>query len=154
MLLLLVNTVLHPQKVKTSYKPTVVNGREDTILFANSDIEAEKQVQELYKTYQKLGIPIAPKLVFFGQPTDLSGLFRVYFQGYYYSFSSARRALDVYIKLTTVLKLKHSKISKLVWLFIARYFYGLKVTERYASIDKLEDFINSSLEKVHKQNEN
>lgn len=154
MLLLLLNTVLHPQKVKTSYKPTVVNGREDTILFANSDIEAEKQVQELYKVYQQLGIPFAPKLVFFGQPTDLSGLFRVYFQGVYYSFSSARRAVDVYIKLTTVLSLKHSKISKLVWLFIARYFYGLKVTERYASIDKLEDFINSSLEKVHKQNEN
>lgn len=147
--------MLHPQKVTTSYKPTVVNGKEDTILFASSDAEADQKVQELYKVYQQLGIPITPKLVFFGQPTGLSGLFRVYFRDFYYSFSTARRAIDVYIKLTSTLSLKHSKISKLVWLFIARYFYGLKVAERYASIDRLEDFVNSTIARVHgSQNEN
>ncbi|XP_058814073.1 uncharacterized protein LOC131677980 [Topomyia yanbarensis] len=151
-LLLLLNTVLHPQKVTSSYKPTVVNGREDTILFANSDIEADEKVREQYKVYQQLGIPLVPKLVFFGR---LSGTFRVYFQGFYYSLQSARRAIDVYIKLTAVLSLKHSKISKLVWLFIARFFYGIKVTERYASIDRLEDFVKSSITKLCLlQNEN
>lgn len=153
-LLLLLNTVLHPQKVTTSYKPTVVNGREDTILFADSNSDADMKVQNLYKVYEQLGIPIAPKLVFFGQPTDLKGEFRVYYHDFYYSFSSAQRAIDVYIKFTKVLSIKHSKISKLVWMYVARYFYGLKVNERYASIDRLEDFLNTSLGKTGNQNAN
>lgn len=153
-LLLLLNNVLHPQKVTASYKPTVVNGREDTILFVKSDAEADQKVQELYAVYRQLGIPIVPKLVFFGQPTELSGAFRVYFQDFHYSFTSALRAIEVYIRFTAVLSLKHSKISKLIWLFIAQYFYRLEVTERYASIDRLLDFMNKTIKKVQGQHEN
>lgn len=104
--------------------------------------------------YKQLGIPNAPKLVCFGQLTQLSGVFRVYFEDFYYSVTSARHAIDVYIKSTTVLSLKHSKTSKLVWLFIARYFYGLKVAERYASVIKSEDFVNTFIAKGHDQDEN
>lgn len=143
-LLLLLNCVLHPQKVTKCYKPTVINGRDDTIVFADSDTNANAKLTEIYKRYQDLALPRSPKLLFFGTPTELLGVFRVYYNSYYYTVSSAIRAVDTYIKLTTVLGLKHSKISKLIWLFIARYMYKLKSAETYASIEKFVTFLEAT----------
>lgn len=125
-------------------KPSVTNGQEDTIIFADSDDDANSKLATLYRKYKDLGLPTSPKLIFFGSQTELLDIYRVYFEDFFYSVPSARRAIDVYIKTTTVLALKHSKISKLIWMFISRYIYGIKVPEKYTSIIKLEAFLNAT----------
>ncbi|XP_058464333.1 uncharacterized protein LOC131438355 [Malaya genurostris] len=141
-LLLSLNCVLHPQKVTVSYKPTVLNGQNDTVLFANSDDEAKVKLAAVYTQYQSYRIPLTPKLIFFGTQASLTGVFRVYYGDLFYTLPSASRAIDVYIKLCEVLALKHSKISKLIWLFVQHYIYDLDIPERYASIDRLVQFLN------------
>ncbi|XP_058443690.1 uncharacterized protein LOC131425651 [Malaya genurostris] len=141
-LLLSLNCVLHPQKVTVSYKPTVLNGQNDTVLFANSDDEAKVKLAAVYTQYQSYRIPLTPKLIFFGTQASLTGVFRVYYGDLFYTLPSASRAVDVYIKLCEVLALKHSKISKLIWLFVQHYIYDLDIPERYASIDRLVQFLN------------
>lgn len=140
--------MLHPLKVTKDYRPTVINGQNDTIIFVTSDADADTKLSDLYKRY-KVSIPLVPKLVIYGKPTDLLGTFRVYHDSTIYSLSSVRLAIDVYIKLTNVLGLKHSKISKLVWVFIAQYIYQLKSAERYASIDKFIRYLEAAKESQH-----
>lgn len=144
-LLLSLNCVLHPLKVTKDYKPTVINGQDDTIIFAETEADAETKLSDFYQRYQDLAIPVTPKLVFFGKPTELLGIFRVYHSldhgSTYYTLSSVSQAIDVYMKLTVVLGLKHSKISKLVWVFIAQYVYQLKPAERYVGVDKLKEYL-------------
>lgn len=143
-LLLLLNCILTPQKVSTSFRPTIINGKDDTILFADSDETASDILSNVYSGYRDLHLETVPKLIFFGTPTRLLGVYRVYFEEVVYNLPSVRRAVDVYIRLCTVLAIKHSKISKLVWIFVARYVYGLVVKERYATVEKFEEYLKAT----------
>ncbi|XP_058455270.1 uncharacterized protein LOC131432781 [Malaya genurostris] len=129
--ILLLNCVLHPQKVAGKYKPTIVNGIADSILFASSNDDAATKLKALYSRYQDFGLPASSKLIFFGTDyKNLTGIFRVYYGDLFYTLPTVSRAIDVFIKFTAVLGLKHSKFSYLVWLFISRYIYEIKRQER------------------------
>lgn len=121
----------------------MIDGQEDIILFASSENDAVVQLDIAYKRYQDWGLQRSPKLVFFGQPQNLTGNFSVYFDDLKYNFPNARRAVDVVIKLSGVLGLKYPKPCKLVWMFISRYIYQQNIKERYVSIDKLETYLNA-----------
>ncbi|XP_058453375.1 uncharacterized protein LOC131432266 [Malaya genurostris] len=66
-LIQLLNCVLHPHKVTGNYKPTVVTALEESILFAASDKDANIKLYAVYKRYQDFGLPVSPKLIFFGK---------------------------------------------------------------------------------------
>lgn len=137
---------MQPQKVSVNHRPTIVNGQEDTIVFATSHDDAEKKLKALHLRYEELQIPSTPKLVVFG--TDFrnqSGVYRVYYRNIYYTVSSIARAVDVLVKFTSVLGLNPSKVSYLVWLFIFHFVYGINRLEKYSSVTKLENYLSTVL---------
>lgn len=149
-MLLLLNCILHPQKVSVKIRPTIVNGQEDTIIFASNHDDATEKVTATYRRYEELSIPPTPKLVVFGKDfRSQSGVYRIYYNNLFYTVSKLTRAIDVLVKLTTVFGLKPSRISYLVWLFIFHYVYGIIRPKKYTSVSKLEDYLTTTLKDVH-----
>lgn len=145
-ILLLLNCVLHPQKVSINHRPTIVNGQEDTIIFASTYEDAAKKVEEVYRRYEELSIPPTPKLVVFGKDyKNQTGVYRIYYKNLHYTVSTITRAIDVLIKFTVVYGVKPSKISYLVWLFIYHFVYGINRPEKYTSVTKLEEYLSTVL---------
>ncbi|XP_058443678.1 uncharacterized protein LOC131425641 [Malaya genurostris] len=145
-LLLALNTVLSPISVASRFEPTILVGQEDTLIFVGSKEQAQLKIQEIYQSYAELNIPIVPKLFAVGESLDnLQGTFIVGYDDLCYEFPSILRAVDVLIKLTAVLGLPFSKISKLVWHFLSSYIYGLKQRETYASIIKLKTYLEPNI---------
>lgn len=138
-------TILQPIAVASRLKPTILVGQEDTLIFVDSKEQALAKVQDTYRSYIELNLPIVPKLVAVGENLNqLHGTFMVCYSDICYEVQSASRALDILIKLTAVLGLPFSKISKLVWHFISGYIYGIHQEESYASINKLRIYLEKS----------
>lgn len=143
--LILLHCVLPPTRPTVGYKPTVSSAQEETIIFAQTPQEAKQKLHDLLARYSDLGLKPAPKLIAIGTNyKDLLGSFFVCYNDLCYNLSSMKRAVDVYIKLALVLGLQHSKISKLVWLFVVRYVYGVYVPEKYSNIEKLVVYLSNT----------
>lgn len=143
--MLALGTVLPLIAVASRFKPTILVGQEDTLIFVDAKEQAQSKLQETYRSYTELDLPIVPKLVAVGRNLDtLQGVFIVWYGDLSYEFQSASRAVDVLIKLTAILGLPFSKISKLVWHFLSGYFYGIKQRESYASINKLQAYLETT----------
>ncbi|XP_062708402.1 uncharacterized protein LOC134288242 [Aedes albopictus] len=142
--LILLNCVLPPVRVTAGYKPTVSSAQEEIFLFDNTEQGAKQKLQELYARHKDLGLPPAPKLIALGANyKELQGHFIVCYGDLSYKFTCLKRAVDVYIKLALVLGLQHSKITKLIWLFVVRCVYGVYVPEKYSNIEKLVIHLNN-----------
>lgn len=143
-LLLGLNTVLPPIPVGSRFKPTICVAQEDTIIFAECQVEADNKVQNKYHDYADQNLTEVPKLVILGNDvSNMSGRFLVYFKDFNYELTSAARAIDVILKTTMVLGLPFSKVSKLVWHFLCSEVYGIPERESYASINKLRNYLRS-----------
>lgn len=141
--MLALNTVLPPIAAASRLKPTILIGQEDTLIFVDAKEQAQLKVQETYRSYTELNLPIVPKLIAVGKNLDqLQGTFVVCYGDICYEFQSASRAVDILIKLTAVLGLPFSKISKLVWHFLSGCIYGIQQKESYASINKLKVYLD------------
>ncbi|KXJ72672.1 hypothetical protein RP20_CCG017447, partial [Aedes albopictus] len=137
-------TVLDSRLVTAGYKPTVASAQEEIFLFDNTEQGAKQKLQELYARHKDLGLPPAPKLIALGANyKELQGHFIVCYGDLSYKFTCLKRAVDVYIKLALVLGLQHSKITKLIWLFVVRCVYGVYVPEKYSNIEKLVIHLNN-----------
>lgn len=142
--LLVLNTVLLPVKASSRYKPTVATAQADTFLVAPNREEALIAVKNIYDVYEKQGFPLCPKLVVFGENHhNFRGCMIVY-KSLAYEFSTVARAIDVAIKLHLVLGLPFSKTSKLVWVFITKYLYGVEPNRGYLCIDKIINFLQQN----------
>ncbi|XP_065073049.1 uncharacterized protein LOC135697363, partial [Ochlerotatus camptorhynchus] len=142
-LLQALNTVLPPISAASRFKPTILAGHEDVLLFAVSRDQAHSKIQAVYRSYAERNLPTVPKLVAVGESLEhLQGRFFVIYNDVCYELASASRAVDVIIKLTAVFGLPYSKITKLVWHFISGYVYGIKQRESYACINKLQNYLD------------
>lgn len=139
------NTVLPPIAAAARYKPTIIVGQEDTVLFEETDDNIEARLSAVFDGYRERNLPTVPKLVCLGSRCDrLTGRFFVCYPPLRYAVTSARRAIDILIKLTAVFALPHSKISKLVWHFIASAVYNIPLEEQYDRVNKIVQFYRSS----------
>ncbi|XP_058464157.1 uncharacterized protein LOC131438283 isoform X2 [Malaya genurostris] len=144
-LLLLLNTVLAPISVAARYKPTITVAQDDTIIFANDEPEVILKVKNVNAGYKERNLPSAPKLVCIGSDIDnLRQKYLVIYDNLRYELSSAARATDVLIKLTAVLNLPYSKLSKLVWHFLSGVVYKIPQRESYAAIDQIRRFLDAN----------
>lgn len=142
--LLLLNNVLKPTKVTRKFKPSILAAQEEIILFAASDQLAAGVFTKFNEDYSKYGFQPVPKLIFIGEGVDsLGGEFQVRFQNFSYRFNSASRAIDVLVKFCAVFGQEHSRISRLVWLFISGFFYNIPVQEQYECINNLKAYLSS-----------
>nr|XP_029713279.1 uncharacterized protein LOC109402565 [Aedes albopictus] len=66
-LLLALNTVLPPIAAASRLKPTILIGQEDTLIFVDAKEQAQLKVQETYRSYTELNLPIVPKLIAVGK---------------------------------------------------------------------------------------
>ncbi|XP_055632689.1 uncharacterized protein LOC129773137 [Toxorhynchites rutilus septentrionalis] len=66
-LLLALNTVLPPITAAPHFKPTILVGQEDTLIFVDSKELAQSKIHEIYRSYTELDLPIVPKLVAVGE---------------------------------------------------------------------------------------
>ncbi|XP_065085549.1 uncharacterized protein LOC135707613 [Ochlerotatus camptorhynchus] len=140
--LLVLNTVLLPVKASKGFKPTVATAQSDTFVVAPNREEALIAVQKLYDVYDKQEFPLCPKLAIIGENScKIQGGCMVVYKSLVYDFSSVARAIDVIIKLHLVLGLPFSKTSKLVWVFIEKYLYGIETDRGYLCINKLISYI-------------
>ncbi|XP_065086695.1 uncharacterized protein LOC135708506 [Ochlerotatus camptorhynchus] len=140
--LLLLNNVLKPTKVTRKFKPSILAAQEEIILFAASNDLATGVFTKFNEDYSKYGFQPVPKLIFIGEGIgSLEGEFQVRFQDFSYRFDSASRAIDVLVKFCGVFGLEHSRISRLVWLFISAFFYNVPVQEQYECINSLKAYL-------------
>ncbi|XP_062563830.1 uncharacterized protein LOC134226806 [Armigeres subalbatus] len=119
----------------------------DTILFVESIEEITAKVQETYASYAERKIAVVPKLVVLGTGIDnIEGRFFVCFSDVCYELPSIARATDVLIKLSVVFGLPYSKVSKLIWHFIANSAYGIERPESYVTIIRLKAYLEATKE--------
>ncbi|KAL1400516.1 hypothetical protein pipiens_002065 [Culex pipiens pipiens] len=65
-LFLALNTVLPPIAAAARYKPTIIVGQEDTVLFEESVDNIEARLSAVFDGYRERNLPIVPKLVCLG----------------------------------------------------------------------------------------
>ncbi|XP_058833277.1 uncharacterized protein LOC131691095 [Topomyia yanbarensis] len=100
-LLLLLNSILRPTKVKKDFKPTILFAQEDTIIFVESDSDSRSKVDAVYSVYETWSAPSIVKLVFLAPNTlTLSGRYYVVYKHLIYQVDSVARAIDVLVKMT------------------------------------------------------
>lgn len=134
--------MLPPIAAASRYKPTICVAQEDTIIFADTLANAKRKVEAIYACYEERNLPIVPKLMAIGTGVShIDGPFYVYFNDICYELNTAARATDVLLKLTSVLGLPFSKVSKLVWHFVSSYVYSIQQRETYAAIERLTKFL-------------
>lgn len=144
-LLLGLSTVLPPLIVGRRFKPTIYMAQQDTIIFVESVDQIALKIQETYASYAERKIPLVPKLVVVGTGIDnIQGRFFVCFQDVRYELKSLARATDVLIKLTVVFGLPFSKVSKLIWHFIASSAYGIARPESYMTVNRLNTYLQAT----------
>lgn len=129
-------TVLAPVKAAQGFKPTIPLAQDEVFLLTNS---REQALSEL-----RSQPPAAPKLVIIGSDLpEVTGECVVVFRSLEYSCSGILRGIDIVVKMRAVLGLPYPAATKLVWLFIERFFYGLNpVGSSYMAINKLIGFLD------------
>lgn len=137
-MIILLNNLLPPSKVKKDFKPTVLFAQEDTFLFVDSEENVPIKVDEVNSKYEELGIPPCVRLIFVGSSAaTLEGKYYVVYKELIYSLDSVARAVDVFIKTTLVFGVEFSRITRLVWNFICSYLYGVPGLAKYSQVLKL-----------------
>ncbi|KXJ67902.1 hypothetical protein RP20_CCG007871 [Aedes albopictus] len=143
--LLGLNTVLIPVKTASGFKPTIATAQDDTLLFCKTSDDAKLALDNLQANWDEQGGSAIPKLVVFGTDyTNVTGNCMVAYKHLRYNLPSIARGIDVLIKLTVVLGLPTSKVSKLVWLFVKKHVYELDCTNTYVCITKLSGYLTSN----------
>lgn len=141
-MLLGLHTVLPPIAAGSRYKPTICVAQEDTVIFAETLADAIDKVETIYSSYEERNLPLVPKLIAIGTGVShIDGPFYVYYKDICYGLSTAARATDVLLKLTSVFGLPFSRISKLMWHFVSSYAYSVHQRESYAAINRLTKFL-------------
>lgn len=139
------NTVLIPVKAASGFKPTIATAQDDTLLFCKTSDDAKLALDNLQANWDEQGGSAIPKLVVFGTDyTNVTGNCMVAYKHLRYNLPSIARGIDVLIKLTVVLGLPTSKVSKLVWLFVKKHVYELDCTNTYVCITKLSGYLTSN----------
>ncbi|XP_062550319.1 uncharacterized protein LOC134215089 [Armigeres subalbatus] len=142
--LLLLNNHLRPTKVTRTFKPSVLFAQEEIISFAETDEQVYEKVKALNAINSRYGIPSIARIVVRGKDlTLLAGIFEVHYNETIYKLDSAAKAIDVLVKLNSVLGLPFSRISGLVWNFICSFVYDLQIPEQYESIIKIKRYLDS-----------
>lgn len=137
------HTVLPPIAAASRYKPSICEAQEDTIIFAVSLDDAKEKIEIIYSGYQERNLPLVPKLVVIGAGlSQIDGPFFVCYNDICYELNTAARATDVLLKLSAVLGLTFSRVSKLVWHFVSSYAYLTHQREPYAACNRLKKFLD------------
>lgn len=134
-------------KAAAGFKPTIATSQADTVLFSTNVDEAREKYNQIVLDCVETGADIPPKLIVFaeGYSSTNNGCMVVY-KGLEYQLSSISRGVDVLIKLSAVLGLNISKVSKLVWIFIREHLYNIKSKHAYANIDRLQQYLKTQVQ--------
>lgn len=136
------HTVLIPVKAANGFKPTIATAQDHMFYMAKTIEEALEELERL--NISEYEGPNTPKIIALGNNIEsASGVCIVAFGNTQYKLPSVARAIDVYVKITTVFKLPPSKISKLIWEFILKFVYSNEKTSAYVSVKKLISFIET-----------
>lgn len=144
-LLRALNTVLIPVKASTGFKPTVATGQQDTFLLVESKDRALVELDKVVQIYEEQHFSVPPKLIVIGNSlTTAAEECMVAYKDILYILPTIVRGIDVLAKLQIVLGLPVSKYSKLVWVFIEQFVYGVASDHGgYLCINKLVQFLNA-----------
>lgn len=145
LLLHVLNTILIPVKASQGFKPTVSIAQSDTFLLTSSIEAGRIELQKTLDVYEKLKIPVVPKLIVIGESVHTaSGVCFVVYKSIQYELSTIVKGVDVLMKLQIVLGLPVSRLSKLVWIFIEKYIYDSEPSQgAYLAVTKLIDYLRS-----------
>lgn len=131
--------MLIPVKAAKGFKPTIATAQSHTYCIVKTKEEA---LEELNST-EPDGTEIL-KLIVLGESDVIAyGECIVGFGNTRYVLPNVVRGIDVYVKISRVLGLPTSKISKLIWEFVITFVYGAGKSSSYASVSKLIKFIES-----------
>lgn len=132
-------------KVAPGFKPTIATAQADTVLFANDIDGARETCNQGIVDDEQNGITASPKLIIFAEnySSPNHGCMVIY-RNLEYKFKYISRGVDVFHKLSAVLKIPVSKVSKLVWIFIGHHLYGVCNNNAYKNIDKLHEFLTET----------
>ncbi|XP_058447179.1 uncharacterized protein LOC131427739 isoform X2 [Malaya genurostris] len=139
------NTVLIPVKASKDFKPTVATSQAETFLLAGNKENAFIALSRTLKIYEEYNFPIPPKILIIGNSLDTAvNECMVVYEDIIYTLPTIVRGIDVLLKLHIVLGLLVAKISKLVWIFIEQFVYGVPSEHGgYLAINNLIQFLNS-----------
>lgn len=141
--LLGLNTVLIPVKAARGFKPTVATAQNDTFWLCVDENAARSKLEAEQALCNRQGEPEIPRLIVLGTSIEtVSSSCFVIYKDIGYKLSSISRGVDVLLKLILVFDLPVSKISKLVWLFIRQFVYGVNADYLYVNIAKLTDYLD------------
>lgn len=132
-------TVLAPVRAAKGFKPTIPLAQEDVLIMA----ETRELALTKFRNDRAINEPVAPKLIVVG--SDLSaatGECMVIYKTIEYTCPKIARGIDVLVKLRMLLGLPYPPTSKLVWMFIEQFVYGVNpVGGGYMVINKLIDYL-------------
>lgn len=138
------STVLTPVKAANGFKPTIATAQSDTFLLVKDKAEALVELDKLKIAWAEQDkFPTLQLIVLGNDNLITSGECIVAYENLCYTLPTVVRGVDVYIKLSIVLGLPISKVSKLVWTFILQFVYGVDKLSSYVSIKNLIAYIES-----------
>lgn len=135
--------MLIPVKAAKGFKPTVATAQNETFWLCLDGNAAQSKLEAERSLWNKQAEPEIPKLIVFGASLEtVSPTCFVTYKDIGYKLSSISRGVDVLLKLILVFHLPVSKISKLVWLFIQQFVYGVNADYTYVNVTKLTEYLD------------
>ncbi|XP_062558580.1 uncharacterized protein LOC134223453 [Armigeres subalbatus] len=140
--LMLLNCCVKPCKINKNIRPTILSAQEDTLLFAENLESGVDNIRKLLETYAAQGVAAHPKILAIGSSyRKITGEFHVIFNRVQYKVDSAARAVDIVIKMCSVMNQPFSKVSKLVWYTIEEVLYDIRAPAQYKEIESIKKLL-------------
>lgn len=136
-------TVLAPVRATKGFKPTIPLAQEDIFLLAETRDLALAELQKDLDGKAGQQEPISPKLIVLGSDlSTIDGKCIIIYKTIEYTCPKIVRGIDVLTKLRIILGLPYPVATKLVWMFIEQFVYGVNpVGGGYMVINKLIDYL-------------
>lgn len=140
--LMLLNCCVKPCKINKHTRPAILTAQEDVLLFAQNVQSGVELVRKLLESYAAQGIAAHPKVIAIGTSyRDMSGEFYVVFDRIQYKVNSAARAVDIVIKMSNVMNIPFSKVTKLVWYTVGEVLYNIRAPAQYKEIEVIKKLL-------------
>nr|XP_022906368.1 uncharacterized protein LOC111418141 [Onthophagus taurus] len=141
LIILLLHAILQPRRINRTHKPTILDSQDDFVLHVKTINDVLPKIEAVRANYRDKKIKLQPRIVVVGVDKNKLEDFYVYSDSIRYKFNSFIECLDITIKLIHVFNLEFSQNSRLVWLFLSRYFFGIS-DESITVVDSLVGHLN------------
>ncbi|XP_067614465.1 uncharacterized protein [Eurosta solidaginis] len=130
---ILLHALLPPQRLNKNDKPTIADAQNDFVTLVGTPNDIQPKVVDIINQFAERKENCQPRIIAVGTDITCVSEFYIFCDAIKWKCCSYMKCVDIIIKLSYVFNTEYSQRSKLVWAFLAQYFFELK-SEDFSSV--------------------